>query len=212
MSTPIICPHARFATSIISGPETGYCWLWTGRLNHEGYGVFNAFFPHPEAEERIKFQSAHRWAYHAYVGPIPEGYQIDHLCRVRRCANPYHLEAVTGRENLLRGNTFQAKNAAKTHCDHGHPFDEKNTGYTSEGRRCRACAADRTRQSRGENGNVQWEKTKSDPVKLEEHRSYRREWAQRKRDRIKAEEPALWEEMKRVAAARARERTRRRSV
>ena len=80
-------------------------------------------------------------AYIYAVGEIPDGLSIDHLCRNRRCCNPAHLEAVTNRENLLRGPTTQAsRNAVKTHCINGHEFTEANTYYRKDGRTCRTCS------------------------------------------------------------------------
>lgn len=103
------------------------CHEWGGHLNHNGYGTF-------WVDGRTV--PAHRWAYEQVHGPVPEGLQIDHLCRNPRCVNPAHLEAVTGRENLLRGRTFQAANAAKDACPKGHPYD----GVNSKGSRtCRTC-------------------------------------------------------------------------
>lgn len=73
--------------------------------------------------------------------------QLDHLCRNRGCINPDHLEPVTCRENLLRGQTFQARNAAKTHCPHGHGYDEGNTRFNKDGSRaCRSCERKRARK------------------------------------------------------------------
>ncbi|MFJ4777405.1 HNH endonuclease signature motif containing protein [Streptomyces sp. NPDC088762] len=69
----------------------------------------------------------HRIMYEQAKGPIPEGLQIDHLCRNRACANPEHLEAVTQKENILRGTGPSAQQARQTHCLNGHPFDEVNT-------------------------------------------------------------------------------------
>jgi len=71
---------------------------------------------------------AHRIIYELFVGPIPPGYVIDHLCRNTKCVNPLHLQAVTNRENILRGTAPHAKASQKTHCNNGHPFDENNTG------------------------------------------------------------------------------------
>ncbi len=108
------------------------CWLWTGTRFNAGYG-------------RARFEGAdtlaHRTIYRLLAGPIPDGLQLDHLCRVRACVNPAHLEPVTCRVNLLRGNTLQAANAAKTECLRGHPFDAANTYLKPGGvwRGCRAC-------------------------------------------------------------------------
>lgn len=111
------------------------CWEWDGRLNADGYGM-------------IGQQRVHRVVYELLVGPIPEGLTIDHLCRVRHCAFPDHLEPVTRGENVLRGEGASGMNARKTHCVYGHEFTEKNTFLSREGwRRCLACrrAWDRAR-------------------------------------------------------------------
>ena len=78
----------------LSKPDENGCWIWQGGLNFKGYGTM-----------RLKGygRSAHRNSYEAFKGSIPEGHQIDHLCRVRSCVNPDHLEAVEPRENTLRG-------------------------------------------------------------------------------------------------------------
>src|ERR1035437_4260666 len=122
--------------------KTETCWLWTGNLNGDGYG---------RLEDGGRRLMAHRVAYELLVGPIPKGMEIDHVrergCFNTNCVNPDHLEPVTHRENLLRGRSFSAINAAKTHCLNGHEFDEANT-YWYEGlrglcRQCRQCAHDR---------------------------------------------------------------------
>lgn len=110
------------------------CWQWYGGGVPSGYG-------------RWRNGYAHRHYYEFAVGPIPDGTEIDHLCRNRGCVNPAHMEAVPHRVNMLRGNTIPAKNVAKTHCLRGHPFDEKNTRINKEGaRRCRACNRGYSRQ------------------------------------------------------------------
>lgn len=112
-----------------SGP--GGCWLWTRTLD-EGYGSYNL--------NGVKHK-AHRYAYEAVVGPIPDGLFLDHLCRVRNCVNPMHLEPVTHKVNMERGLT-----ATKTRCKYGHDFTEANT-YLYEGRRyCRTCARRRQQE------------------------------------------------------------------
>jgi hypothetical protein len=112
-------------------PDLGPCWLWTRGKNGEGYGTF-----------RIgdSARSAHLVAYEWEYGPIPEGLQADHLCRVHACVRPSHLEAVTQQLNILRGVGLAAKQARQTHCMRGHPFDEINTGRTKRGQRyCKQC-------------------------------------------------------------------------
>lgn len=116
--------------------KTDTCWLWTAYLRR-GYG-------------KIKISNrtvlAHRFAYEMLVGPIPDGLQLDHLCRVRNCVNPAHLEPVTSRENTLRGATPAALNAAKTHCKNGHEYTPENTylikptkTQPNGARACRTC-------------------------------------------------------------------------
>lgn len=84
---------------------------------------------------------AHRAVYETFVGDIPDGMVLDHLCRTPSCVNPDHLEPVPQGENLRRASTSTpSKNAAKTHCKNGHPFDEANTAYRYGGWRvCRQC-------------------------------------------------------------------------
>ena len=120
-----------FDTKWMLEPSTG-CWVW-GAATNGGYGVF--WF------EGVTVR-AHRYAFERWVGPILDGLQLDHLCRVRCCVNPDHLEPVTSRENSLRGGGFAAVNAAKTHCVHGHEFTPENIYVPkSGGRECRACRA-----------------------------------------------------------------------
>jgi hypothetical protein len=107
-------------------PALGHCWLWTDIPNKKGYAEFYG---------ASGLVSAHRWSYVDTFGSIPDGLELDHLCRVRHCVNPRHLEPVTHAENMRRGALAQ-----RTHCNHGHPFDEKNTYMRPDGgRACRAC-------------------------------------------------------------------------
>ncbi len=112
----------------------GGCWIWCSGKNKDGYGKFTI--------GRIT-RSTHRWTYEALVGPIPVGLELDHLCRVRSCCNPDHLEAVTHRENCSRGtvgHATAARELSKTHCPQHHPYDATNTYVTPAGRRqCRIC-------------------------------------------------------------------------
>lgn len=92
----------------------------------------------------------HRWTYEHFVGPIPDGHQIDHLCRVPPCCNPEHLRPLTPRQNaLLSPTAAPAVNARKTHCKRGHLFDKTNTRIERNGaRQCRACINERARRRR----------------------------------------------------------------
>jgi len=117
------------------------CWEWRAFINPDGYGIF--WF-----DKRMR--GAHIYAYREAIGPIPEGHTVDHLCRNRRCVNPLHLEAVPGVDNVLRGEGPTARNARKTHCNHGHEFTAENT-YTSDGNRhCRTCCLARAAKQRAD--------------------------------------------------------------
>ena len=115
----------------------GGCWLWTAYRDREGYGRMAMG---KQREGTFTMSAAHRLSYEMLVGPIGEGLHIDHLCRVRHCVNPEHLEPVTCRENVVRGVGPTAANAGKTHCKHGHPFSPENTYVNGQqGRRCKTC-------------------------------------------------------------------------
>lgn len=116
------------------------CVEWTATTGTDGYGRFH------DGDRQVV---AHRWAYEHWIGPIPDGLVTDHLCRNRRCVNPYHLEPVTNKENILRGLSPWALRSAQTHCKYGHEFTEQNTYRTARGTRsCRKCHADYERESR----------------------------------------------------------------
>lgn len=112
-----------------NGP--GGCWQWTGYL-HGGYGRYG---------RGPGTRLAHRIIYEHLVGPVPKGLDLDHLCRNRGCVNPEHLEPVTHRENVMRGEGIAAQGARQTHCINGHEYTPENTDYQKNGtaRRCKEC-------------------------------------------------------------------------
>jgi hypothetical protein len=116
----------------VNGPDQ--CWEWQGYINPSGYGYIGV-------HHRPRY--THRVAYELVVGPIPDGLVIDHLCRVRHCVNPSHMEPVTNRENLMRGESSSAIAARRDHCAKGHPYDER-TWVSKQGKRhCRTCTNER---------------------------------------------------------------------
>ena len=124
--------------------KTPGCWLWTGKPNdHKGYG-------------RIKIGSryiyAHRYSYELVNGEVPQGLELDHLCGVRNCINPEHLEAVTHKVNMER-----SKHATRTHCRHGHSYSGDNLYINPAGSRaCRACHKKRAREWASKNRQLSY--------------------------------------------------------
>ena len=131
-----------FDKKFIPEPNSG-CWLWTAANNGNGYGVIGI------ARGKVGSRNAyaHRLSYEWAFGKIPDGMEIDHKCRVRCCVNPDHLEAVTHKVNMHRGETIAAAHGRKTHCYKGHEFTPENTIKIKNGRQCLECrrAYDRMR-------------------------------------------------------------------
>jgi hypothetical protein len=140
-------------------PVTG-CWLWTLSVDKDGYG---------SVKVSGRTRHAYRESYEAFIGPVPAGLTIDHVCHTRdetcpggrtcphrACVNPAHMEPVTVRENIERGRSdhlrnfadYYAERRAATHCPNDHPWDEVNTRWTSTQRICRTCQREAMRRHR----------------------------------------------------------------
>lgn len=118
------------------------CWMWTGAVTHRhtglDYGVVKVDY---------RAMYVHRVFYELFVGPIPDGYEVDHLCRVTTCVNPDHLEAVTGAENRRRQLHIQEQ-MSRTHCPRGHPYSGDNLIVRRGKKECRTCVYARNKRNR----------------------------------------------------------------
>lgn len=114
--------------------KTKSCWIWQGTTTR-GYGMVSW---------KYYRGSTHRLSLLLVGRSVPRGLTVDHLCRVRNCLNPSHLEVVTTKENILRGESWAAKNSQKTHCKNGHEFTPKNTRWMPKGRQCWICCRARS--------------------------------------------------------------------
>ena len=120
----------RYEALIDRVPFSG-CWIWLGPLTHDGYARVSV---------NGRKVGLHRFMFQKYVGHIPMGMQLDHVCNISCCVNPSHLRICTCKENVLRGNTISGNNFRKDVCKRGHPFDENNTyRMKGGGRACKAC-------------------------------------------------------------------------
>jgi hypothetical protein len=126
----------RFLSKVDQKPQG--CWLWTASQKPGGYGQFWIGIPHNGAKGRMI--CAHVASYLHFVGDIPKGLELDHLCRVRNCVNPKHLEPVTRKENWLRGENIFAVLHRKGECRKGHKMTPENTLTSGGTTRCRSCS------------------------------------------------------------------------
>lgn len=122
--------------------KTDSCWIWSGSVTRKnGYG---------QVSYKSTHYGAHRFFYEHFIGKIPKGMQIDHLCKNPLCVNPKHLECVTPKENLLRSSNFISTNIKKEVCNYGHPLSGLNlyTNKSIRGNRriCRICATRRKKK------------------------------------------------------------------
>jgi len=127
-------PEVRFWAKVGPHDDPNACWLWlagTHKTPGKRYGVLRV---------AGKTVDAHVFSYVLQFGLVPEGLELDHLCRNTLCVNPGHLEPVLHRVNVLRGVGKAALEAKQTHCVHGHPFNEENTCFSKGHRCCRVCA------------------------------------------------------------------------
>ena len=118
----------------VEADPNGGCWLWSGALCKDGYGVAYD----PVAKKKI---SAHRLSFREHFGKLTKGLVLDHKCRVRACVNPLHLREVTSGQNVLCGEGPTALNLRKTHCPQGHPYEGENLVRLRGWRQCRVCKA-----------------------------------------------------------------------
>jgi hypothetical protein len=136
---------AKVTRTAPNRPTLGPCWLWTASLDDKGYGQF---YVGSRIDGSSRNVGAHRYAYEQEYGPIPPGLELDHLCRVRACVRPSHLEPVTSQENTRRG-AAGAHHRVKTQCPAGHAYDVVNTYRDVRGRRhCRTCSREQERRRR----------------------------------------------------------------
>jgi hypothetical protein len=157
--------RSKIAVNTVTG-----CWDWTALRHPSGYG---------RASWAGRAQYAHCIVFELLVGGVQEGLELDHLCRVRHCVNPAHLEPVSHRTNVLRGCSMVAENVTKTHCAHGHELAGANLMIIrGKHRDCRECHRRRTRESRRRLYTT-------DPTWRERAKAASRDWKRRQRARAR---------------------------
>lgn len=123
---------SHFWSKVLQDPDG--CWEWVGYKTADGYGMTR--------HQSFGTRYPHRIAFLLNGGEIPEGSELDHLCRNPACCRPDHLEAVSHKTNMYRGRSFSTKNLHKSHCPRGHPYTPANTYVDPRGyRNCRTCKA-----------------------------------------------------------------------
>lgn len=137
----MITPADRFWPKVAKAEDPDGCWLWTAAQDGNGYGAFWAGTYTEGGHPRVV--KAYRWAWEDEHGPVPEGLELDHLCRVTLCVRPSHLEAVTHAENVARGRLGQPREV----CPQGHLYAEHGFVDSAGARRCRPCHRDTSREA-----------------------------------------------------------------
>lgn len=135
MSRVALSASQKFEKFAVQGNDDE-CWEWNGYKNPGGYALIRF------SKYNIR---AHRYAFETYIGPIPEGLVLDHICRNRGCVNPHHVRPMTRVENMLIG-TRSNQNKGKTHCIRGHEFTPENTIVSNGKRGCRICKIEYSRR------------------------------------------------------------------
>ncbi len=147
---PVVVRDGAWPIAAPAPPRTK-CWLWTACLAANKYGHF-------WDGKRQQMIVAHLWLWEQENGPVPDGLQLDHRCRIYHCVRPSHLEPVTAQVNAQRSLTYLngQHEREKTHCPQGHPYDEKNTMHKANNKRvCKTCAYARR--------HAWWERKSQDP-------------------------------------------------
>lgn len=157
--------RTRFFWSRVQKTES--CWSWTGAFFRAGYGVIVV---------EKKHMSAHRYSFLLQNGYLPKC--IDHVCRNRACVNPTHLEDVSQRENVLRGDAPAAKNARKSHCKRGHLLAGENLRLTARGHRaCKTCQREVLQpRTNAHNRNMYWQNREKSLERMRLRRERAKAW------------------------------------